>query len=131
MGYDPERHGPVRIVGPGFRERVYVVVKRVPKGRVTTYGDVGGALGSPTVARQVGYALAALRQSRTDVPWHRVINSRGFISFRGDDERGEEQRRRLEHEGIRFDDAGRVKDFARLRHRFEAPLFDDEGEEPS
>lgn len=130
MPYDPDRHGPVRIVGPGFRERVYAVVKRVPAGRVTTYGDVGGALGSPTVARQVGYALAALRKERMDVPWHRVINARGSVSFRGDDERGEEQLRRLAKEGIRFDEAGRVKDFATLRYRFEGPLYLDDEEGP-
>lgn len=128
MPYDPDRHGPVRIVGPGFRERVYAVVKKVPKGRVTTYGDVGGVLGSPTVARQVGFALAALRKERLDVPWHRVINAQGRISFRGDDVRGEEQLRRLTKEGIRFDESGRVEGFASLRFRFDGPLFLDEDE---
>src|SRR5690606_15913073 len=103
------------------------VVKQVPAGCVTTYGDVGGVLGSPTVARQVGYALAALPVERVDVPWHRVINARGAISFRGDDGRGAEQQRRLEKEGIAFDETGRVRDFARRRFRFEGPLsFDDE-----
>ncbi len=121
MPYDPDRHGPVRIVGPGFHERVYVVVARVPKGRVTTYGDVGGALGSPNVARQVGYALAALPSNRHDVPWHRVINAKGCISFRGDEERGAEQRRRLAKEGVPFDEAGRVRDFKARRFRFDSP----------
>jgi len=121
MPYDPDKHGPVRIVGPGFRERVYAVARRVPAGRLSTYGDIGSVLGSPTVARQVGYALAALAGDRADVPWHRVINARGLISFRGDDGRGEEQRRRLEQEGVRFDDAGRVVDFRALRFVFDAP----------
>lgn len=95
-----------RIVGPGFHAAVYRVVRRVPAGRVTTYGDVGAALGSPRVARQVGYALAALRDD--DVPWHRVINAQGTISFRGDTPRAELQRFRLEAEGIVFDANGRV-----------------------
>lgn len=120
MPYDPDRHGPVRIVGPGFHERVYEAIRRVPRGSVTTYGDVGGAVGSPRVARQVGYALAALRD-RNDVPWHRVINAKGCISYRGDDERGIEQRRRLLKEGIEFDEAGRVKDFGARRFRFDPP----------
>lgn len=122
MPYDPDKHGPNRIVGPGFRERVYAVVQRVPEGRVTTYGDVGSVLGSPTVARQVGYALAALPAERRDVPWHRVINAQGRISFRGDDGRGAEQERRLIAEGVRFTEGGKVIDFRALRFVYDAPL---------
>jgi methylated-DNA-protein-cysteine methyltransferase-like protein len=70
--YQPERHGPTRVVGPGFHERVFAVVRRVPRGRVTTYGDVGKAMGLTTIARHVGYALAALTAEHGDVPWHRV-----------------------------------------------------------
>ncbi len=47
-------------LGPGFHQRVYDVVRRVPPGRVTTYGDVALAAGAPRAARQVGYAMAAL-----------------------------------------------------------------------
>ena len=80
MPYDPLLHGPRRVVGPGFQENVYAMVRRVPPGTVTTYGDIGRALGLTTIARQVGYALAALPSQRTDVPWHRVVNARGAIS---------------------------------------------------
>ena len=52
--------GEERIVGPGFHALVYGKVREVPAGKVTTYGDVAGALGSRRVARQVGFALAAL-----------------------------------------------------------------------
>ena len=48
--YDPARHGPKRIVGPGFHEQVFALVRQVPAGALTTYGDVGAALGSKNVA---------------------------------------------------------------------------------
>lgn len=101
-----------RVVRPGFHARVYAVVRQVPAGRVTTYGAVAAVLGTPRVARQVGWALAALRDD--DVPWHRVINARGGISFRGDTPRAVLQRARLEREGVRFDAAGHV-DLAKVR----------------
>lgn len=114
--------GEERIVGPGFHARVYAKVREVPTGRVTTYGDVAGALGSRRVARQVGFALAALDLATLPpVPWHRVINGQGMLSYRGDVGRGSEQELRLRAEGICFDDAGRVIDFEALRHRFAAP----------
>lgn len=102
----------------GFRTRVYAVVQCVATGAVTTYGDVAAVLGNPGLARQVGFALAALEPGRSDVPWHRVINSRGHISFRDDDFRGVEQRVRLENEGICFDAGGKVVDFQKLRYKY-------------
>jgi len=97
---------PERVVTRGFHQRVYAVVCQVPAGRVTTYGDVATALGSPRVARQVGWALASLQDP--DVPWHRVVNARGMISIRGDTRRGALQRARLEAEGVPFDSRGRL-----------------------
>ncbi len=114
--------GEARVIGPGFNARVYDKVREVPAGRVTTYGDVAGALGSRRVARQVGFALAALDQATSPpVPWHRVINGQGRISYRGDVGRGSEQELRLAAEGIRLDERGRVIDFERARHVFAAP----------
>jgi methylated-DNA-protein-cysteine methyltransferase-like protein len=95
-----------RVVGPGFHRRVYALVAKVPRGRVTTYGDIAAALGAPRAARQVGYALAALRED--GIPWQRVINHRGIVSERGDPSRAALQQRMLEAEGIRFDRRGRV-----------------------
>lgn len=122
MPYDPARHGPQRLVGPGFHDQVYAVVRRIPKGRVTAYGDVAAALGSARIARHVGYALAALpAKSRAKaVPWHRVVNARGHLSFPVGDPRGDEQRLALAREGVDVDARGRVVDFARRRHRFAA-----------
>ncbi|MFL5537705.1 MAG: MGMT family protein [Longimicrobiaceae bacterium] len=86
--------------------RIYAVVRRIPKGRVCTYGRVAELAGNPGAARQVGYALHALPE-HTTVPWHRVINAQGRISLRrGGPEL--EQRFRLEAEGVAFDQGGRV-----------------------
>lgn len=114
MPYDPEFHGPFRIVGPGFFERVYALVRRVPPGRVTTYGDVAAALGLRSIARKVGHALAALREGH-DVPWHRVVNAQGRISRPEETAQGRAQRRLLEMEGVRVDRSGRIIDFPARR----------------
>lgn len=115
MPYDPDRHGPRRIVGPGFHDRVFDVVRTVPEGQVTTYGDVAAALGMRSVARKVGHALAALPPAGAEVPWHRVVNAQGKISRPVDSDSGRRQRDRLDDEGIEIDDSGRVQDFARIR----------------
>lgn len=86
--------------------RIYAAVRRIPRGRVATYGQIAELAGLPRQARQVGYALAALRDAR--VPWHRVINTRGEISPRSDPGPERLQRVLLEREGIRFDAHGRV-----------------------
>lgn len=100
-----------------WNHRVWAVTRLVPAGRVATYGDVGTVLGSPRYARQVGWALAALFGTDHDVPWHRIINAQGRISHRGDLERAEEQRSRLEEEGVLFSAAGTC-DLAGHRHDF-------------
>lgn len=102
-----------RVVSPGFRARVEALVRRVPRGEVTTYGAIAAALGSPRVARHVGWALAAVRDP--EVPWHRVVNAQGRIAFKGDLLRAGEQRRRLEAEGIVFDGQDRI-DLRRFRN---------------
>lgn len=90
--------------------RIYRVVRRVPKGRVATYGQIAELVGH-VGARQVGYALHALKDDR--VPWQRVINAKGEISPRWD---ADHQRQRLEAEGVEFDERGRV-DLKRFRWR--------------
>ncbi len=84
---------------------IYAVVRRIPHGKVATYGQVAQLVGLGGQARQVGYALHALRDE--SVPWHRVINAQGRVSLR---EPGYErwQRELLEEEGVRFDSSGRV-----------------------
>ena len=117
MPYDPERHGPRRIVGPGFHERVWAVVRTIPAGHVASYGDVAGALGLRSAARQVGYALSALPES-SDVPWHRVVNARGRLSVRTDSSPSDIQRLLLEQDGVEVDEDGRLVDFEDIRFVF-------------
>ena len=62
-----------------FFERVYEVIKQVPKGKVVTYGQVAYALGSPRAARQVGYALHVNPQPKI-IPCHRVVNRFGRMA---------------------------------------------------
>lgn len=88
--------------------RFHDVIRRIPPGRVATYGQVAAAAGLPGRALHVGYALAALPE-RSDIPWHRVINARGEISPRTGDGSAEKiQRVLLESEGVSFDHRGRI-----------------------
>ena len=86
----------------GFFRRVYRVVRRIPAGRVATYGQVAALAGTPRGARAVGWALRALdERTAARVPWHRVVNAAG-----GDLPAARAlprvQRRRLRAEGVRF-----------------------------
>jgi methylated-DNA-protein-cysteine methyltransferase-like protein len=87
--------------------RIYSVVRRIPRGRVATYGQIAELAGLPGHARQVGYALHAL-PTGTTVPWHRVLNARGALSLRREPGAELTQRLLLEREGVRFDPRGRV-----------------------
>lgn len=99
---------------PPFHRAVYRLVRRVPRGRVVTYGQVAALLGHPRAARAVGTALGALRGSLVQaVPWQRVIAASGRCSHR-DGMSAAEQRDLLEREGVRFDRRGRV-DLDRVR----------------
>ncbi len=91
----------------GRNALVYAAVKRIPPGRVATYGQIAAMVGLGGMPRQVGYALHAL-PPRSVVPWHRVINARGEISRRREFGAEIEQRIRLEREGVRFNAAGCV-----------------------
>jgi methylated-DNA-protein-cysteine methyltransferase related protein len=109
---------------PGARSRpavssyrlLYGVVRRIPSGRVATYGQVADLAGLPRQARLAGYALHALPDG-TPLPWHRVVGAGGRLSLAAlDPNSGLTQRIRLEKEGVRFDARGRV-DLARFQWR--------------
>jgi alkylated DNA nucleotide flippase Atl1/3-methyladenine DNA glycosylase AlkD len=96
-------------------DRIYAVIARIPSGRVATYGQVAALAGLARHARQVGYALHALPDG-SDLPWQRVINSKGEVSARaaggwlaeGEGYREGYQRHLLEEEGVVFDSRGRI-----------------------
>ena len=95
-----------------FNQQVWDIVRRVPPGRVTTYGEVARMLSLPEgldpktyqafAPRWVGGAMAACP---SDVPWQRVINSKGEISARPG---AEKQRQLLEEEGVQFDERSKI-----------------------
>lgn len=88
-------------------QKFYAVVRKVPRGRVATYGQVAHVAGFPRHARHVGFALRALPEG-SDVPWHRIVNTRGAISARAVPGFDELQRRLLEDEGVEFSAGGRI-----------------------
>lgn len=91
---------------PPFYRLVYRVVRRIPRGKVATYGQVAAILGQPRGARAVGMALGALRDGAVDdVPWQRVVGAAGRPTHRDGFMAGI-QREMLEAEGIAFDRLG-------------------------
>ncbi len=88
-------------------ELIWAVVRRIPHGRVATYGQIAELAGFEGHARQVGYALHNLPE-RSNVPWHRVINAKGEISPRSAGDSHELQRMLLEAEGVEIDRNGRI-----------------------
>jgi len=90
-----------RVRGPAraFDHAVYREVRRIPRGKVATYGQLAALLGAPRAARAVGYAM---KRCPHDIPWQRVVNARGGISLRANVSGMITQRVRLEQEGIPF-----------------------------
>ena len=79
-------------------EKLRTYIRKIPSGKVATYGDVARAAGHAGAARQVVWALRG--GAGTGLPWHRVVGAGGRISLTG--ENGLEQRLQLESEGVRF-----------------------------
>ena len=93
----------------GFFGKVYGLVCLIPPAKVATYGQIAMLLGHPQAARTVGWALHSLSDEQAQVvPWQRVINSRGTISFRPGSPGAAMQQALLEEEGVVFDEKGRV-----------------------
>lgn len=86
-----------------LQARILNQVRRIPRGRVATYGQIAALAGHPRNARQVGAVLRALPPD-SDVPWHRVINAAGQISQRGGGTGEQIQQALLESEGVWFDE---------------------------
>ena len=88
----------------GYRERVYEIVKRIPRGRVMTYGQIAELLGEGYTPRTVGFAM---HSSPEGTPWQRVLNAQGACSTGRVVLPQDKQQRLLEIEGIVFDKNGR------------------------
>lgn len=87
---------------PTSHQLIYATVRRIPTGRVATYGQIAQLAGLPRQARLVGYALNALPNGSA-VPWHRVVNAQGRISLRSNGLGHDvQQQLRLQREGVHF-----------------------------
>ena len=82
-------------------EKIWQVVHKIPKGNVASYGLIAKLAGLPGYARYVGYSLKRL-PVQTKLPWHRVVNSKGSISFKQGTEKYLKQKSLLEKEGVAF-----------------------------
>ena len=100
-----------------FARAVLGAVRRIPHGRVASYGDIAALAGRPGAARAVGAALRSAPDD-ADVPWWRVISGSGRLSIPRAGHGRSLQRALLEAEGVRLDDEGRI-DLA--RHRWPPP----------
>ncbi len=87
-----------------YRERVYKIVRRIPRGRVMTYGQIAYILGEGYTPRTVGFAMHGADEGKT--PWHRVINSQGRCSTGRVVLPADKQQRMLEAEGVKFTAGG-------------------------
>ena len=92
-------------MNPTSHTRILAIVRKIPKGRVATYGQVARLAGFARQPRLAGYAL---RHADDSVPWHRVVNASGGISPRAQSDSVPLQRVLLEAEGVGFDSRGRI-----------------------
>lgn len=94
-----------------FTENVITLIQSIPYGHVATYGQIAKAAGNGRAARQVSWILHSMSEKH-QLPWHRVINSKGEISLTAS-----EQREMLEMEGVEFSLHGKI-DVSKYQYRF-------------
>lgn len=83
------------------KDAIYIALAQIPQGKVVSYGELGRRAGLANAGRYVGTTLKQLPPN-TQLPWHRVVNSKRELSFPDGSEGHVRQRRRLEAEGIVF-----------------------------
>ncbi|MEK6556279.1 MAG: MGMT family protein [Bdellovibrionota bacterium] len=110
-----------------FSRRVIAIIQKIPKGQVATYGQIAKLAGRPHGARGVSWILSSSSKVYK-LPWHRVLNSRGRISFQVMSEEYARQKKRLIDEGIEFSESGGIdlkvfgfKKVTRSKPRFLSP----------
>ena len=96
-----------------FYQKVYTVVRQIPEGQVTSYGRIAEMLGASGAARQVGYAMSALKNRKDDpqyntIPWHRVVGHDGKIVIKGSGYGRFRQAELLQEEGVTLDEGLKV-----------------------
>ncbi|MDI3520476.1 MAG: methylated-DNA-protein-cysteine methyltransferase related protein [Anaerophaga sp.] len=96
-----------------FFSRVYEVVKLIPAGRVTTYGAVAAAIGSPGAARMVGWAMNKAFSHTGYLPAHRVVNRNGMLTGKHAFPNANTMQELLESEGVRVKN-DKVMDFQKV-----------------
>ncbi len=96
-----------------FFEKVYEVTRRIPEGRVTTYGAIAKHLGSAQSARMVGWAMNSTKNMPNWVPAHRVVNRKGLLTGKMHFPGSETMKELLESEGIEVQD-DKIVDFQKL-----------------
>jgi methylated-DNA-protein-cysteine methyltransferase related protein len=103
----------VNLEQKSFFERVYEVVRLIPRGRVTTYGDIAAFIGQPGAARMVGWAMNASHTAFPPVPAHRVVNRNGLLSGKHHFHPPELMIKSLENEGVEVRD-DKIMNFSNL-----------------
>jgi len=101
-----------------FFERVYVIAKQIPYGKITSYGAIAKALGAARSARMVGWAMNA-SHGRADIPAHRVVNRKGLLTGKFHFDGTNLMQQLLESEGIAVRD-NQITDFD--THFWEPPM---------
>ena len=89
--------------GQNLYFKIYGAVRKIPKGKVASYGQIATLIGSPRASQVVGWALRTLKPS-TNVPWHRVVNKDGMISIENMTTPKEAQAAKLREEGINIEE---------------------------
>lgn len=90
-------------------DRIYQIVKKIPQGKVATYGQIAELAGLYGKARLVGYALYQVDMETDEIPWYRVVNAKGEISYSFKRQGGDYlQKVLLEEEGIEFNSKGKI-----------------------
>ncbi len=95
----------IQVIGmdKGFFEKVYDVVRRIPEGRVTSYGAIARAIGSPQAGRMVGWAMNKSFSGGEFLPAHRVVNRNGLLTAKVHFGGPEVMKQLLESEGIQVE----------------------------
>lgn len=110
-----------------FTIAVLEIVKKIPRGKVTTYKQIAELAGKPGASRGVSWILHSC-STKYKLPWHRVINSQGKISFDPTTVHFRKQKKWLEMEGLPFDSAGKLN---LHRHQWKPPRISPKQRRPA